>query len=421
MWECFEAIKQGDEEQVTTLLNAEPRLLEVFDYAWEHRPLTLAAECGHLGLVKLFIQRGAKVRKIGPLNETALHWAAYGGHEGTVAFLISKGASTEWRDDEGRMPILWACEKGHVGAVRVLLEHMGEEGLEETDYDGYTGLHWAALEGHEELVTFLIGEGAQPDVADKTGLLPIMSASERGHLGVVQLLVQHMGDEVLQARDADARTVLHFAAYWGREKVVAFLLGKGAQANSRDRLGKIPLMWACERGQMGVVRMLLQHMGAQGLREAAKTGWMALHWAVHGGQEEVVAFLIGEGAGVNSRDLHGFVPLMVAAVHGHLGVVKMLLRHVEAEALQERGWDGMTALHLAAYKDHPEVVRLLLLAGADPTVVDDGGMTPRALAEDWGHVQCMAVFQVRTPHTLGPRIAALLYTIAQAAHTRQQT
>ena len=39
-----------------------------------------------------------------------------------------------------------------------------------------------------------------------------------------------------------------------------------------------------------------------------------------------------------------------------------------------------TALRFAASKNHPEIVKLLLHAGADPTVIDGHGRTPLSWA-----------------------------------------
>ena len=58
-------------------------------------------------------------------------------------------------------------------------------------------------------------------------------------------------------------------------------------------------------------------------------------------------------------------------------VVRSLLPVSDVNAIQP---DGATAVHWAAYQDDPEMVRLLVGAGADPDVANELGVTPLVLA-----------------------------------------
>jgi ankyrin repeat protein len=71
--------------------------------------------------------------------------------------------------------------------------------------------------------------------------------------------------------------------------------------------------------------------------------------------------------------------------------------------------NGLTALHWACVKGRGEVVRALLLAGADHTVTDHEGRTPRAIAEmeeedeedeTENRAGCVAAFEVRESHVV---------------------
>ena len=58
---------------------------------------------------------------------------------------------------------------------------------------------------------------------------------------------------------------------------------------------------------------------------------------------------------------------MIASLHGLCEAAQVLL---EAGAVVNRAKrDGLTALHLAVFKGHKAVVRLLLVAGADVNLV----------------------------------------------------
>jgi ankyrin repeat protein len=194
----------------------------------------------------------------------------------------------------------------------------------------------------------------------------------------------------------------------GNEGEVIRLLDKDpALLEGRDKR-KTPLVVAAEHGQLGVARLLVQR-GANIHATVQHWGRTALHYAAYGGHVEVVAFLLGKGAQASTRDNYNVTPFMVACIKGHLGVVRMLLHHTGGEGLDARDDEnGWTALHGAAFLGCEEVVRFLLLSGADPMITDSKGRTPHALAtpEQPEHVdmheelrarcaRCVAVFKVR--------------------------
>jgi len=52
---------------------------------------------------------------------------------------------------------------------------------------------------------------------------------------------------------------LHLASLYGHEEVVRILLGKGADADSRDTYGRTPLFYSTEKGYSKVIQVLLDH------------------------------------------------------------------------------------------------------------------------------------------------------------------
>jgi cytohesin len=292
-----------------------------------------------------------------------------------------------------------ACGEGNVGLVREIVQHMELQELAEQDIMGRTALHWATLPGHNEVVAILLDKGAQAGIGDDDHQTPLMWAASRGHMGVVQLIVQHTEGQGLDARDADGRTALHGAVRGGHEAVVTFLLSQGAQATNANRSGMTPFMLAAVGGHMGMLQLLLELQGVQGLDERDGAGKTALNWAIRLGHAEAAAWLLRNGAGASIRDENGMTPLMGAGELGHLGALQILLQEVGEHGLRERDVRGYTALHHAARCDREEAVKALLLAGADPTTKDNEGRTPRALAEEKGHGECVDVFEVSMPQS----------------------
>jgi ankyrin repeat protein len=137
-----------------------------------------------------------------------------------------------------------------------------------------------------------------------------------------------------------------------------------------DAMRKRPLAVAAHHGHLEVVRLLIE----RGANISATGEWRntALHYAAIMGYEEVVALLLDNGAHANSRNQHGITPLVLACHNGHLGVVRLLIQHMGSQWLDDRGnASGQTALHYAAHGGHEELLRFLLLAGADPTLTDN--------------------------------------------------
>jgi serine/threonine-protein phosphatase 6 regulatory ankyrin repeat subunit B len=291
--------------------------------------------------------------------------------------------------------------------VRLLVERGAN--IHATGCLGRTALYYASERGHEDIVAFLLSKGAQVDITDHIGMTPFIQAAYYGHVGMVKMLLQHMGGQGLNEADREGRTALHYAALRGHEEMAAYLLSQGARVDSTGPVGMTLLMEAAEGGHLSVVKMLLQHMmahnllGAQGLEETDKGRRTVLYHASRKGHGEIVAVLLSQGAHVDIKDRWGMTPLMAAAEWGHVGVVKMLLQHMGGQGLNQADNTGMTALLWASEKAREEIVRALLLAGADPTITDNKGRMPRAVAHEKRRQGCVKVFNVSRQESMFAR------------------
>ncbi len=103
-----------------------------------------------------------------------------------------------------------------------------------------------------------------------------------------------------------------------------------------------------------------------------------LIWATEGGQVETVRRLLGRGVNVNHRGFLGNQALHRAARNGHAEIAKLLLQTpgIEPNLPNDK---QQYAMHFAAFKKKPAVVKEMLDAGMDTTVLDRKSRTP---AED---------------------------------------
>ncbi|GAA92945.1 hypothetical protein AKAW_11057, partial [Aspergillus luchuensis IFO 4308] len=73
---------------------------------WSQTPLSLTAENGHEGIVKMLLERGAVTETQNQNGRTPLSLAAENGYEGIVKMLIERGAATGTKAKSDRRPVM---------------------------------------------------------------------------------------------------------------------------------------------------------------------------------------------------------------------------------------------------------------------------------------------------------------------------
>src|SRR5262249_44148945 len=150
--------------------------------------LMRAARTGSADALKVLLAHGADPNaRESSLGETALIWAAAENHASAVRILIEHGAvvdlrSTERSDEQlqrmrrlrgvvtrgGWTALMYAARQGAVDAVRVLAG--AGAALDLTTPEGTTSLVLAIINGHYDLAAMLLEAGANPNLADRSGM-----------------------------------------------------------------------------------------------------------------------------------------------------------------------------------------------------------------------------------------------------------
>ena len=104
--------------------------------------------------------------------------------------------------------------------------------------DGLSALHVAAMLGQTGMISYLLGLGANPSIAERSGLTPLDLACRESKLDAVWILIQS-GAQVNSAT-SHGFTPLHFAAAGGNTDVIQALLDAGADPNAKDMFGRTP-------------------------------------------------------------------------------------------------------------------------------------------------------------------------------------
>ncbi|KAI5947841.1 ankyrin repeat, SAM and basic leucine zipper domain-containing protein 1 isoform X1 [Manis javanica] len=188
-----------------------------------------------------YLDRRAQKLK-GPLpteekNET-FKKALSTGNIPLVEELLDSGISVDSSFQYGWTPLMYAASISNAELVQVLLDRGANASFNK---DKQTILITAcSAHGSEEqilkCVELLLSRNADPNVACRRLMTPVMYAARNGHPHVVALLVAH-GAEV-NAQDENGYTALMWAAHQGHKKVVLKLLELGANKVVQTKDGK---------------------------------------------------------------------------------------------------------------------------------------------------------------------------------------
>ncbi|WP_252120576.1 ankyrin repeat domain-containing protein [Candidatus Chromulinivorax destructor] len=219
-------------------------------------PLHIAAEKGHMEIIKFLLAAGVSVDIQMPNGATALYFAAQNGYTEIVRLLIQGGANVDiQRTDNGYTALCIAAEKGHLEIVRFLVEHGADVNMKK-NVNGATSLYLAAEKGHIEIVKFLLAAGASVDMQMDNEATSLYIAAQNGYTGIVRLLIE--GGANVNIQIIEGSTPLHIAALYGHAEIVRILLAAGANVNAqRTTNGITPLVIASIKGYAEIVQLLL--------------------------------------------------------------------------------------------------------------------------------------------------------------------
>ncbi|XP_066905669.1 ankyrin repeat and sterile alpha motif domain-containing protein 1B-like [Halyomorpha halys] len=118
------------------------------------------------------------------------------------------------------------------------------------DACGYSALHHAALNGHQEIVQLLLTHEASPNIIDDKGCSPLHLAAWTGNVNIVRLLLSH-GPSVpnVNLMNKDKETALHCSAQYGHTGVVNLLLEHACDPTIRNIRQETALDLAAQYGR----------------------------------------------------------------------------------------------------------------------------------------------------------------------------
>jgi uncharacterized protein len=147
-----------------------------------------AAALGKTGRVEeLLVCMPELARAWSPDGVTALHLACFYGQEEAAEHLLEAGAdpSAQAHNELGSTPLQEAARGGHRNVVLLLLARGVE--VDTPDHQGWSALHLAASEGHQDIVEALLLSGTHSYLTEE-GQTARDLALANGHTGTARVL-----------------------------------------------------------------------------------------------------------------------------------------------------------------------------------------------------------------------------------------
>jgi ankyrin repeat protein len=226
---------------------------------------------------------------------------------------------------------------------------------------GGAAIHIASFLGLTRYVEYLLQRGIDPNLKASDESTPITCAASQGHARVIAVIVKYGGN--VDAVDCFGLTPLHHAAIYDRATAITTLADCGANL--------LPRKTNADRGQMinhtyhdPFPRQEVQRVSAlwgTSPQQNTLLGHTPIEFACEYGCSSSVAVLMR----YMTTEQRATVCLHWAAARGHSEIISILLQYPEVVCrINEIDENGNTALILASRDINPDVVHVLLQAGA---------------------------------------------------------
>jgi ankyrin repeat protein len=411
-----DAIRQGDKAGVRALLNQ--RVDVNTSEADGTTALHWAVYMDDLESANLLIRAGARVATTNRLGVTPLSLASINGNAPIVESLLKAGADPNTASREGETALMTAARTGKADAVKVLVAGGADVNRKE-NWRGQTALMWAAAEGHAQAVQALVEGGADLPVRSQGGLTAFLFGVREGKIDVVRTLLKagaNVNDTTLPPPPTRGRVQGSAAPLEPQAGTSALVM---AVANAHFELASLLLDAGADPNAAGQGWTAL-HQVTWIRKPGTGTNNPAPEGSGNIGSLEIVKKLVAKGADVNARmvkrgdmgtselNVVGATPFMLAARTADAELMRVLAQlgadpllpnadnttpllaaagvgtaspgedaGTEREALEairvafELGGNvnavdnnGNSAMHGAAIKQFPAVVRFLVANGA---------------------------------------------------------
>ena len=356
------------------------------DQALLDQQLRDAAWNNNVPTARSLIEAGADVNAKDDTVQSAYLIATSEGYLDLLRLTLRNGAAVDDQDRWNGTGLIRAAERGHYTVVGQLLQ----AGIDRDHVNriGYQAVHEAVWLGDDTgeyantLRVLTAGGAALDQPSREERLTPLQMARQRGHEGLDWVLTRMTTNKP----PADADAALLRAAAAGDADGVALALRAGAELEARGDHRRTALLLAVTHDHIDTAKVLVA-LGADpdALDDRHDTPWLVT--GVTGSVAMLETLLEGD-PDLTIENRYGGLSVIPASERGHVEYVRQVVRTgIDVNHVNRLGWTAL--LEAVVLGDggprHQEIVRILLAAGADPTIADRAGVTALEHAQSKGY------------------------------------
>ena len=274
---------------------------------WQNIRYGTSRNAGSVEIVKLLLKNKADPNAKNQAGQTPLAVAMVNNFPAGVDSLVK--LTREVDIDNGQRSVFhWACETNMPNTVSVLLqrEAVAQE-INQADGSGRTALCIAAEAGADEIVSMLIENKADPNLASDNGQLPIHCSLQKPGKALEILLAAGASPALA---DGSGRTPVQVAAWYGNDEAIKLLSKKSVNLSQATPSGSTALHFAAWQGHNSAAKTLVDLGVNVDVKDS--DGWTPLHKAAHRGNVEMVSLLLSLGSDKTVTDSIGLTALQKA-------------------------------------------------------------------------------------------------------------
>lgn len=214
--------------------------------------------------VKGFLQGGINANSKNEKGETALTFALQNAETALIKLFLDK-ADINLRDDLGNSPIHLALKKNQ-DIFNLLLEKNADvniPGRVDSKTNDQTVLYIAIARSDEDLVRQLLNRGANPNIADSVGSLPIVEAvvDSDANENIIKMMIEKRVEINKKEKESGATALIFLAQNKAissdlRKKIAKLLIDAGADKSIKEDEGKTAYDWAKEKNNSELLELL---------------------------------------------------------------------------------------------------------------------------------------------------------------------